>query len=158
MVTLTRAQTCTEAAAATDGVVNAPGNVMPFDLQIGGIVMRRRARPEQLIQKAVFDHLRQRGRPGVFAFHVPNGGYRKPIEAAIMKGLGVRAGVPDIIAIHQGRVYGLELKADGGRATPKQLQAVADMEAAGAYCCIAEGLDRALAVLESWGLLRGVAA
>jgi hypothetical protein len=29
------------------------------------------------------------------------------------------------------------------------------MEAAGAHCCIAEGLDCALAVLEQWGLLRG---
>jgi hypothetical protein len=29
------------------------------------------------------------------------------------------------------------------------------MEAAVAYCCLAEGLDRALAVLEAWGLLRG---
>jgi hypothetical protein len=32
------------------------------------------------------------------------------------------------------------------------------MERAGAYCCIAEGLDRALAVLEAWGLLRGAAS
>jgi hypothetical protein len=113
-------------------------------------------RPEQIIQRAVFDHLRLRAAPGVFAFHVPNGGYRKPIEAAIMKGLGVKAGVPDVVAIHKGRCYGLELKAEGGRATPKQLEAIAAMEAAGAYCCIAEGLDRALAVLEQWGLLKGV--
>jgi hypothetical protein len=104
-------------------------------------------RPEQLIQRTVFDHLRTRAAPGVFAFHVPNGGYRKPIEAAIMKGLGVKAGVPDVIAIHQGRVYGLELKAEGGRATQKQLEAVAAMEAAGAHCCVAQGLDRAIAVL-----------
>jgi hypothetical protein len=117
--------------------------------------MSSRSHPEQLIQRAVFDHLRLRAAPGVFAFHVPNGGYRKPIEAAIMKGLGVEAGVPDVIAIRQGRIYGLELKAEGGRATPKQLEAIAAMEAAGAYCCIAEGLDRALAVLEQWGLLRG---
>jgi hypothetical protein len=112
-------------------------------------------RPEQLIQRAVFDHLRARSARGVFAFHVPNGGYRKPIEAAIMKGLGVKAGVPDVVAIHNGRCYGLELKAEGGRATPKQLEAIAAMEAAGAHCCIAEGLDCALAVLEQWGLLRG---
>ena len=111
---------------------------------------------EQQIQRALFDHLRLRAAPGVFAFHVPNGGYRKPIEAAIMKGLGVKAGVPDVIAIHKGRVFALELKAEGGRATPKQLEAIAAMEAAGAYCCIAEGLDRALAVLEQWGLLKGV--
>jgi hypothetical protein len=114
-----------------------------------------RLRPEQVIQRAVFEHLRMRAAPGVFAFHPANGGYRKPIEAAIMKGLGVKAGVPDVIAIHQGRVYGLELKAGGGRATPKQLDAVAAMEAAGAYCAIAEGLDRAIACLEAWGLLRG---
>jgi hypothetical protein len=112
-------------------------------------------RPEQIIQRAVFDHLRARAARGVFAFHVPNGGYRKPVEAAIMQGLGVKAGVPDVVAIHEGRCYGLELKAEGGRASPKQLEAIAAMEAAGAHCCIAEGLDRALAVLEQWGILRG---
>jgi hypothetical protein len=112
-------------------------------------------RPEQAIQRAVFDHLRARAVPDCFYFHVGNGGYRKPIEAAIMKGLGVKAGVPDVVAIHKGRVFGLELKAEGGRATPKQLEAIAAMEKAGAYCCIAEGLDRALAVLENWGILKG---
>jgi hypothetical protein len=50
---------------------------------------------------------------------------------------------------------GLELKAEGGSATQKQLEAIAAMEAAGAYCCVAEGLDRALACLEAWGILRG---
>jgi hypothetical protein len=72
-----------------------------------------------------------------------------------MKGLGVRAGVPDVIVIKDGRTYGLELKAEGGRATPKQLESVAAMEAAGAYCAIAEGLDRALACLEAWDILKG---
>jgi hypothetical protein len=115
----------------------------------------RRQRPEAQIQRAVFEHLRIRAAPGVFAFHVPNGGYRKPAEAAIMKGLGVVAGVPDVIAIHEGRVYGLELKAEGGRPTDKQLATAAAMEAAGAFTAIAEGLDRALACLEAWGLLRG---
>ena len=116
---------------------------------------RRRARPEAAIQRAVFQHLRARGAPGVFAFHPANGGYRKPVEAAILKGLGVVAGVPDVIAIHNGRVFALELKAEGGRATPKQLDVLAAMEAAGAFTCIAEGLDRALACLEGWQLLRG---
>jgi hypothetical protein len=117
--------------------------------------MTCRKHPEQTIQRAIFQHLRARGAPNVFAFHPANGGYRKPVEAKILQGLGVRSGVPDVIAIHQGRVYALELKAEGGRATPKQLTAIAAMEAAGAYCCIAEGLDRALAVLERWGLLKG---
>jgi hypothetical protein len=114
-----------------------------------------RQQPEAAIQRAVFQHLRARGAPGVFAFAVPNGGYRRTVEAAILKGIGVVAGVPDIIAIHEGRVYALELKAEGGRATPKQQEAIAAMEAAGAFTAIAEGLGRALAVLEAWGLLRG---
>jgi hypothetical protein len=119
--------------------------------------MSRRHQPEQALQRAVFEHLRVRGSPDVFAFHVPNGGQRRPIEAAIMKGLGVRAGVPDLIAIHEGRCYAMELKAEGGRPTEAQLATIAAMEAAGAFCCVAEGLERALAVLEAWGLLRRVA-
>jgi hypothetical protein len=116
---------------------------------------RRRARPEAAIQRAVFQHLRARGAPGVFAFHPANGGYRKPVEAAILKGLGVVAGVPDVIAIHHGRVFAMEIKAEGGRATPKQLDVLAALREAGAFTAIAEGLDRALACLTAWGLLRG---
>jgi len=118
----------------------------------------RRQRPEAAIQRAVFQHLRARGAPGVFAFHPANGGYRKPIEAAIMKGMGVVAGVPDVIAIHNGRCYALEIKAEGGRATDKQLACIAALREAGAFTCIAEGLDRALATLEAWGLLQGRAS
>src|SRR5262249_10987129 len=110
---------------------------------------------EQQIQKCVFQHLRERGAPGVFAFHPANGGYRKPVEASIMKGLGVVAGVPDVFAVHNGRCFALELKAEGGRVTDKQFETMDALREAGAFTCIAEGLDRALAVLESWGLLRG---
>jgi hypothetical protein len=119
--------------------------------------MRRRRSPEGAIQSAVFAHLRARGAPGLFAFHPANGGYRKPIEAAILKGLGVVAGVPDVIIIHNGRVFCLELKAEGGRATDKQLACIAALRDAGALCSIAEGLDAALATLEAWGLLKGSA-
>src|SRR5262245_22009386 len=67
-----------------------------------GGMSRHRSRPESQIQRAEFQHLRARGAPGVFAFHPANGGYRKPVEAAVMKGMGVIAGVPDLIAICQG--------------------------------------------------------
>jgi hypothetical protein len=116
---------------------------------------RKRQQPEAAIQRAVFQHLRARAAPNVFAFHPANGGYRKPVEAAILKSMGVVAGVPDVVAIHNGRVFAMEIKAGGGRATDKQLEAIAAMEAAGAFTAIAEGLDRALACLEAWGLLLG---
>lgn len=110
---------------------------------------------EQQIQRAVFQHIKQRGVPGLFAFHPANGGFRRKVEAKIFQGLGVVAGTPDVILIHEGRVYGLELKAPGGRATAAQIETIAAMEAAGAFTAIAEGLDRALAILEAWRLLLG---
>jgi hypothetical protein len=70
----------------------------------------------------------------------------------LMEGVGFTELVAD------GRTYALELKREGGRATEKQLATIAAMEAAGAFCCIAEGLDRALATLEAWGILRGRAS
>jgi hypothetical protein len=112
-------------------------------------------RPEQLIQKAVIEHLAWRARAGVFAFHVPLGGFRRPVEAAILKSLGVVAGVPDIIIIHSGQCFGLELKADRGRLTNVQRDAHERMRAAGACVATAYGIDEALAQLEQWRLLRG---
>jgi hypothetical protein len=115
----------------------------------------RRQRPEAAIQRCVFQHIKARGAPGVFAFHPANGGYRKPVEAAIMKGMGVVPGVPDVFIVHNGRCFAIELKAEGGRATDKQLACIAALREAGAFTCIAEGLDRALACLKAWGILRG---
>lgn len=118
---------------------------------------RRTSGPEDQIQRAVFQHLRTRGAPGLVVWHTPNGGKRKPIEAAIFKGLGVRTGVSDIIAVHAGKIFALELKADGGRATESQLEFLADIGRAGAFTAVATGIDQALATLEAWGLLRGAA-
>jgi hypothetical protein len=84
----------------------------------GPVVKNRR--PEQAVEAAVFEHLRLRAMPGVFAFHCPNGGARSPIEAKILKAQGVTAGVSDVIAIKGGQVFGLELKAPGGRLSPRR--------------------------------------
>ena len=122
-------------------------------------------RPEQDIHKAVAAHLRQRGAPGLLWWHTANGAhYGKrnrrgaAIQGAIMKGLGVRAGVSDIVALHQGKFFALELKAPGGRATEAQLEFIGDVQRNGGFTCVAEGLDEALRAIETWGLVRGVSA
>jgi hypothetical protein len=114
----------------------------------------RRVRPEQQVQRAVLEHLAWRGMPGLLAFHVPNGGYRLPGEAAIFKGLGVVSGVPDILIVHAGRLYGLELKTKGGRVSPTQLSIHERMRAAGAEVAVAIGIDEAINQLDRWHLLR----
>jgi len=120
--------------------------------------MSRRRRGEDGVQRAVCEHLQIRGARNIVWWHTPNGGKRNRIEAAIMKGLGVRAGVSDIIAVHEGKAFALELKAEGGRPTEAQLQFIDDFQAAGGHAVVAEGLDEALRVLEAWKLLRGAAS
>lgn len=119
-------------------------------------------RPEQDMHKAVAAHLRARGAIGLVWWHTPNGarvpGRRGHIQGAIAKGMGVRAGVSDIIALHRGKFYALELKAPGGRPTDDQLTFLHEVREQGGFGSIAEGLDDALHTLEFWGLLRGVSA
>jgi hypothetical protein len=112
-------------------------------------------RPEQEIQKSLFAHVAARGERDAFIFAVPNGGFRRRVEAAILKGCGVVRGVPDIVAVRGGHLYGLELKAPGGRLSPAQRDAHAALAAAGATVAVAVGLDQALDVMEGWGLLKG---
>src|SRR5262249_48586839 len=74
--------------------------------------------------------------------------------AKILKGLGVVPGVTDIIVIHGGHCYALELKTESGRLTPIQIETQERMRAAGATVATATGLDEALAALARWRLLR----
>ena len=56
-------------------------------------------------------------------FAIPNGGKRNAIEAKIMKGEGVRAGIPDLmLACPMGRYHGLfiEMKSGNNSSTAKQ--------------------------------------
>lgn len=111
-------------------------------------------RPEQEIQIALVQHLRVRAPKDCFWFHVPNQRKQSPYMGRLFKSLGVRAGVPDLCFVHEGRFMALELKAIGGRSTENQLLARSDIDAAGGYASEAVGLDRALGVLSGWGILR----
>lgn len=112
---------------------------------------------EDQIQAAVCLHLTIRAMPGVVWFHVPNGGSRTAAEAGRFKALGVKAGVPDLLAVRAGKLFALELKAPNGRLSEVQREMLAKLSAAGAETAVAFGLDEALSRLTSWGLLRGSA-
>jgi len=117
--------------------------------------MRHGGLTEDQIQAAVVQHLRHRAAAGLWWCHVPNGGHRDARTAARMQGLGVRAGVPDLLLCRlDGKLHGLELKTGKGRPTPLQVDMMVEMELAGATCGVARGLDEAVAQLEAWGMLR----
>ncbi len=114
---------------------------------------RQKSLSEDQIHRAVVQHLKARARPGVFFFHPANGGQRNKTEAARFVGLGVRAGVPDLIIMASGKIFALELKADKGRVTPIQKAVHQEMRAAGATVDVSWGLDEALAQLTEWGVI-----
>jgi VRR-NUC domain len=114
-----------------------------------------RKRPEQAIHRAVVAHLKTRAAPDLFWFHVPSGAFfggRR--QGAIMKSLGWIAGLPDLFAIHNGRIFAIELKAESGRTSDAQLACLDRLRQAGAIVAVATGLDEALRKLENLGLLR----
>jgi hypothetical protein len=109
---------------------------------------------EEELQRSVFAHLRARGAPGAFAFHPRNGSRDQRSLAGINAGLGVVSGVPDVIIIKGGAVYGLELKTERGKLSGDQTRVLHQLRAAGCDTGCAYGLDEALRWLEERGLLR----
>lgn len=80
-------------------------------------------------------------------FHVPNGGSRNRIEAARLKGQGVKPGVPDIcLPVPRGRYHGLyiELKRQrGGKISSLQKIWLTALAGQGYKCLVCFGADEA---------------
>lgn len=94
---------------------------------------------------------------GDHLFAIPNGGSRRPIEAAIMKGEGVRAGVPDLfLAYPRGVLHGMfiEMKRQGkSSVSADQKKWIDRLSAAGYSAVVCRGCPAAVAAIEEY--LRG---
>ena len=115
----------------------------------------KRTLSEAQVHNAVVAHLRARAKPSVLWVHPPNGEKRDARTGAKLKRMGALAGASDFLLWHQGNSFALELKAPGGRPTEAQLEFLARFNEAGGHSAWAEGVDRAVACLEGWGLLVG---
>jgi hypothetical protein len=118
----------------------------------------KRKRPEQDLQKAAVKLLDAALPPYWRVVHVPNGGWRSPIEAAILKGMGVRDGFPDLLLMGRGHKAGrfvvIELKAKGRRGQLSEAQEEWRdwFFAIGAEWYFAESIDQVMAACEDAGI------
>jgi len=113
---------------------------------------------EDDLQRAIVRYLELQ-KPDCIWFAVPNGGYRRKVEAARMKGMGVRAGVADLCftwgrnLYRDGGTIFVELKAEKGRQSPAQKKFQRECEDRSIEYCLVRSLDEMRALLKARGLL-----
>ncbi len=108
---------------------------------------------EEAIQRHVVAMVAARARPNALVWHPANGGRRSKAEAGRFKALGVVAGIPDLVAIAEGRVFGLELKTASGRLSDAQREMAARWRAAGGEYAVARSVAEASRILSEWGII-----
>jgi len=85
---------------------------------------------------------------------IPNGGKRSRIEAAIMKGEGVRAGFPDLVLFHAAKGFhglAIEMKRkDGGTVSPAQKEWITALNEEGYKAVVCHGAEEAIETLRGY--------
>ncbi len=76
-------------------------------------------RPEQALQQQVAQFLDAALPDDAWWTAIPLGGGGR-LRGAILKGMGAKAGTPDLLIVYRGRAFWIELKAATGRLTPAQ--------------------------------------
>ena len=85
---------------------------------------------------------------------IPNGGSRNKIEAARLKGQGVKAGIPDVfLPVARKGFHGLYIELKrlvGGRTSPEQEKMIGDLNKQGYLAVVCKGWNAAADVIEKY--------
>jgi len=112
--------------------------------------VKRRKAPEGAFQAALVRDLRAVLTPATFMTHFPAGG-GGPIRGALLKLRGLVPGVPDLLFIHNGQAFWMELKPSKRRKeSSNQIVCHAALKAAGSDVVTVRNLDEALTALMVW--------
>jgi hypothetical protein len=115
---------------------------------------------EQILLVKMMDLIKYDGRPLRF-HHSPNGRLRDKRTAAILKMMGTRPGIPDILIFDpppvcltkKGCVIELK-KESGGSVSEEQLDWLDYFEKSGWFTAIARGADQAIEYLRVWKYIK----
>lgn len=109
-------------------------------------------REEDAIQRMLVNSLPYMLPKPHFLFAVPNGGYRRKVEAAILHGLGVVAGVHDLVLLWDRRAFLMEVKARDGVLSASQIETHPKIERTGCPCAVVRSLQDAIQFLRGCGI------
>lgn len=108
-------------------------------------------RPEQALQRAVRSYLDAALPDGSWWSGI-NNNPRSPTHGAILKGMGCRAGIPDIHITWRSVSHWIELKAARGAVSSSQRREIARLEVAGARVAVCRSVEDVEAALVKWGI------
>jgi hypothetical protein len=97
-------------------------------------------RPEQALQRTIAAYLSWALAPPAYWSAIGHGGGGQ-MRGRILKGMGVKAGLPDIFIWYDKHTYAPELKAENGRVSEAQEIAHAALRAAGVHIAVVRSLD-----------------
>lgn len=100
-----------------------------------------RQRPEAILHKQVVQYLARALPKGAFFSTLFNGGHGHFIRGAHLSSIGVRLGLPDIMVVHDGRAFFIELKSAVGRLSVEQRAVHADLQTARCRVAVCRSLD-----------------
>ena len=116
------------------------------------MIRTRRRNMEQDFHRQVAEYLAVALNPATTTwttFPLGGGGHTR---GAILTGIGVRPGWPDVQIIHLGRFYGIELKAPGGTPSADQIACHAVIRQAGGGVQTANDIWGVLQALNGFGI------
>lgn len=91
--------------------------------------------------------------PTVWWSTIGHGGFKLDVRtAARLKSMGLKAGVPDLMLVYDGRAYFAELKAPKGKLSPAQLDTHEKLLRAGAAPHVCRSVDDLRLSLQQWGI------
>ena len=128
---------------------------LPQDIPIWGNVEYRGACPKETLEQVTFFGRLRRAHPtsyGLLALHPRNEGKRTHLQVAKEKSEGMTTGATDIV-IPASPAFVCELKRRDhtlSKLADEQLEYLRAAKAAGAYACIALGVDAAWEAFEDW--------
>jgi hypothetical protein len=111
----------------------------------------RRAQPEQVLQRQIAQFLAVALDGNSWFSSLPLGGGGK-LRGAILHGLGVKRGLPDMLVVNDGRVVWLELKSAKGRISEGQQECHAALARARCPVAVVRSLEDAIDALQRAGV------
>ena len=113
-------------------------------------------RPEQALQRTIVHALRVALPRNWMTIHYAAGGYRKPVEAAILKSIGAVSGFPDLMILGELDSYPtawfFEVKADKGRVSLGQEACHEQLRDLGFQVAVVRSLDEVWTACRQWRL------